>query len=109
MKKIDDLSCVGIYQLKYYLCYYGKQMKFFIEFFEGKLENSKIKISSIDELKYIKPHVSAIKKLIKEIDSVNQIYLTFRERDEDDDHTSVWGGAGPDCILGRLATAEGRK
>lgn len=27
------------------------------------------------------------------------------ERDEDDDHTSVWGGAGPDCIIGRLETA----
>jgi hypothetical protein len=27
------------------------------------------------------------------------------ERDEDDDHTSVWGGAGPDCIVKRLVTA----
>ena len=25
--------------------------------------------------------------------------------DDDDDHTSVWGGAGPDCINGRLEAA----
>jgi len=29
----------------------------------------------------------------------------FYDSDGIDDHTSVWGGAGPDCISGRLATA----
>ena len=28
------------------------------------------------------------------------------DADEYDDHTSVWGGAGPDCITGRLVTAQ---
>jgi hypothetical protein len=27
------------------------------------------------------------------------------DRDSDDDHTSVWGGAGPDCIIERLEAA----
>ena len=27
------------------------------------------------------------------------------KNDELDDHTSVWGGAGPDCIIGRLVAA----
>ena len=27
------------------------------------------------------------------------------DRDNDDDHTSVWSGAGPDCITGRLEAA----
>jgi len=37
-------------------------------------------------------------------DAVKKNYRDFE--DDVDDHTSVWGGAGPDCINGRLEAAQ---
>jgi hypothetical protein len=34
------------------------------------------------------------------------IYYGSDDNDSCDDHTSLWGGAGPDCIVGRLETAH---
>lgn len=31
----------------------------------------------------------------------------YDRSDDIDDHNSAWGGAGPDCMIGRLETAKG--
>ena len=37
----------------------------------------------------------------------SQIEVEYKsdDSDDDDDHTSEWGGAGPDCIIGRREAA----
>jgi hypothetical protein len=52
---------------------------------------------------------SEINKLSKRLHTVEAVLVKWLERelfsDEIDDHTSVWGGAGPDCITVRREAA----
>jgi hypothetical protein len=104
MSKITDLGIDQIYRLRHNLKGYSQSIKFFVQFFENAPENSKMKINSLKELKNIRSYIPTLKNLLNEIDRLVELELTFK-RDEDDDHTSVWGGAGPDCITGRLEAA----
>ena len=48
-----------------------------------------------------KKFVTAVNKIMKEINDRNRLL-----DGDDDDHTSAWGGAGPDCIAERREAAH---
>ena len=94
--KIQDLIFCPI-------CFFSTNKDYKAKLDRVVLIEDRIKIKSIvveDEFgRYIDMDVNDFKKL--------KISIFNPHGDDDvDDHTSVWGGAGPDCINGRLEAAQ---